>query len=123
MPDDLEELARSLRYDADAAQDKVLQAVRETAKDVKDRWKRTMRELSKHGHIPHLPNAVSYSAKADSTGATAEIGIEYTKSQGPLGHFIEFGSINNPPHFLGEFALEAEEPGFVQRLGRALGDL
>ena len=51
-------------------------------------------------------------------GLEAEIGPDKSRPQGALGNLLEFGSENNPPHNDGGRALQAEEPRFLEHLGK-----
>ena len=117
----LEELARDLRGAAAIEQKRVHDIVKRGAQNIKVDWQDALRRRQDLGHIPHLIRAVGYDVRQTKYGATADIGINYTTPQGPLGHFLEFGSVNNPPGHEGARALEREAPRFFGALSRAEG--
>lgn len=81
------------------------------ALQIKNAWKA---RWSGYAHLPHLPSAISYDIAGGGGVWVAEIGPDKTRSQGPLGNIIEFGSRNNAPIPGGLPAARAEEPLFFK---------
>lgn len=79
-------------------------------KDWRDRW-------SGLSHAPQLASAITYDTAVDGDEASAEIGPDKSRPQGPLGNLVEFGSVHNAPRPGGLPALDAEAPRFEQALG------
>lgn len=117
--DELAALGRELRAAANLAPDKIAEIVRKGAQNIKTEWANRMRARSRHGHIPHLPKAISYDVRKRQYGAGAEIGPDKRRKQGPLGNLLEFGSVNNPPHNDGGRALYSEGRNFYGEISKA----
>lgn len=83
------------------------------ALNIKNDWRASLAGLP---HLPHLPGAIGYDLSVTLDSASAEIGPDKDKKQGPLGNIIEFGTSKNPPRLDGQRALDAEEPKFVAAL-------
>lgn len=107
----------ALALDLGAAPERALagvsQVVAKGALNIKDGWRRSASGLV---HAPAYPASITYDEDVSAEGASAEIGPDKDKKQGPLGNLIEFGSSKNPPHLDGQKALDAEEPRFIAAL-------
>lgn len=92
---------------------------------MKNGWRANAQATSGR-HARAYPFSVSYDVAAIPGGASAEIGPDKAKLQGPLGNLLEYGSVHNRPHNDGGRALLAEHPQFeaqVIALTRRLGRL
>lgn len=96
--------------------EQVHSVVTKGALNVKKGWQRRWSGLS---HLPGLAGAVTYDTKQSLGEASAEIGPDKNRFQGPLGNIAEYGTENNAPHPGGLPSLAEEEPRFE----RALADL
>lgn len=107
----------ALALDLGAAPERALagvgQVVAKGALNIKNDWRRSASGLA---HAPAYPFSITYDEDVTAEGASAEIGPDKDKKQGPLGNLIEFGSSKNPPHLDGQKALDAEEPRFIAAL-------
>lgn len=74
---------------------------------------------SGHPDIKHLPRAITHDVTEKRHTVEAEIGPELHRTQGPLAHLIEFGTLHSPPIPGGQPALDAEEPRYVSGVERA----
>ncbi len=92
------------------------QVVSRGALQIKQGWQRRWRG---HPHIPHLPNAINYDLRRRGTVIEAEIGVDKSRRQGPLGNIIEYGTVKNAPIPGGAPALDMERPRFE----RAVADV
>lgn len=110
---DARRLAAAFDQAAKVAPEETRKVVQRGALNIK---KDAQRRISGHPHLRHLPAAITYDSVQTGRGATAEIGPDKTRRQGPLGHLPEYGSVNNPPMPYLAPALQAEEPRFVQAL-------
>lgn len=113
MSDDLRSLIADLRDATEEALPEVRKVVAKGALNVKDDWRR---RWEGHPHIRALPGAISYDTAVEGDTASAEIGPDKARTQGPLGNLIEFGSVHNAPIPGGLPALAAEEPRFEAAL-------
>jgi len=91
--------------------DKVHKAIEDSARAIRDDWRARWRGL---GDARLLWAAVTYDVYDEGAGSRAEIGPDKALPQGALGNLLEFGSINNAPRPGGLYALEKEEPRFIQ---------
>jgi hypothetical protein len=98
------------------ANDEFRKVVSRGALNIKNDWRA---RWSGHRHIPHLPSAITYDLTSHGEVHEAEIGPDKTRTQGPLGSIIEFGTRNNAPMPGGRPAGRAEEPRFVRAAGDA----
>jgi hypothetical protein len=117
---DARRLAAVFDEAADVASDEVHKVVKRGANNIK---KDAQRRISGHPHLPHYPRSINYDTAQTRNGATAEIGPDKSKRQGPLGNIIEYGTVKNAPiPHLGP-ALQAEEPRFVKALENLAADV
>lgn len=107
----------ALALDLGAAPERVLAGlgpvVSKGALNIKNDWRASLSGLP---HLPHLPAAIGYDMDVSPDGASAEIGPDKDKKQGPIGSIVEFGTSKNPPRLDGQRALDAEEPRFEAAL-------
>jgi hypothetical protein len=97
------------------------QAVETTAKQIQRDWRRAW---SGHPHIPHLPAAIQIEIKTIALrGIEAKVGINKAMKQGPFGHIIEFGSVNNGPLPGGLHAAQTALPTFRRAIENAMDPL
>lgn len=115
---ELDELIAVLDLAAEGAPRAVRQVVSKGALNIKGGWRKRWSGLK---HAPSVGRAVSYDVTATADGASAEIGPDKNRPQGPLGNLLEFGSIHNAPIPGGLPALVVEEPRFVDALS-AVGE-
>ncbi|MBB4985033.1 hypothetical protein [Streptomyces nymphaeiformis] len=122
---ELVQLAAVLQENLAEAEPQMAAIVTRGALNVKNAW-RANAIVTAGRHARRYPYSIGYDVTPIPGGATAEIGPDKGKVQGPLGNLLEFGSSNNPPHNDGGRALLAEAPAFeahvaalVQRLGPA----
>lgn len=108
----LDALAAVFRVNAVRAQVQAQAVVRRGALNVKNGW-RANATATAGRHARLYPSSISFDMRPHPTGASAEIGPDKGRPQGPLGNLLEFGSVNNPPHMDGARALAAEEAAFV----------
>ncbi|MFE7609245.1 hypothetical protein [Streptomyces celluloflavus] len=95
------------------------QAVEVSARRIKEDARR---RISGHPHLPHYPHSITYDLRSSAAGPWAEIGPDKSRTQGPLGNVIEFGTRNNAPiPHIGP-AFEAGVPDFVHGMTRAVTD-
>lgn len=117
----LAEWRRDLLRAADTLDDAVAKVVGRGAFNVKRDWARRWSGL--HG-LPRLAASISYDIERAGGLISADIGPNLQRTQGPLGHLIEFGTeygtVHNAPHPGGLPALEAEQEGFVDALETVL---
>ncbi|MFB7500026.1 hypothetical protein ACFC09_36005 [Streptomyces sp. NPDC056161] len=86
------------------------------ALNVKRDWSANARASSGR-HAPAYPSSVSYDLLPIGPNVIdAEIGPDKTRTQGPLGNLLEYGSVHNPPHNDGGRALAAELPRFEAQM-------
>jgi hypothetical protein len=106
----LDELAASLKKAIEVAPAATRLVVQKGALNIKTDARR---RVSGHKHLPAYPNSITYDTTEALFGASAEIGPDKSRPQGPLGNIIEFGGTRQAPipHMLP--AAEAEEPKFV----------
>jgi hypothetical protein len=101
---------------------KVEKVVSKGSLNIKGDW---AKRWQGHPSIAHLPRAINYDTRFEGPHTVeGEIGPAHEKTQGVLGHVIEFGkaeygNMRNAPIPGGQPALDAEEEKFV----RALADL
>lgn len=129
---DLEALERDLGQIERDLMPEVRQVTSRGALNIKREW---ARRWSGHSTIRHLPQAINYDLAEHGATVSAEIGPAHERSQGVLGHIIEFGNaeygtLRNAPIPGGQPSLDEEEPRYVRNLsdvaekvlgGRGLG--
>lgn len=99
----------------------VRQVTSKGALNVKQGW---ARRWEGHSTIRHLPRAINYDLTEGPGFVAAEVGPAHERTQGTLGHIIEFGraeygTLRNAPIPGGQPALDDEDPRYV----RALADV
>lgn len=108
---ELHALARDLGRIAPVVR-QVRDVVKKGGVNLKRDWTtNAVRTARKHGK--HYPRTVSFDVMALPTAIAVEVGPDKDGIQGPLGNILEFGSVNNPPHWDGRNALRDEEPRFI----------
>ncbi|NXY93504.1 hypothetical protein HYE82_03585 [Streptomyces sp. BR123] len=120
---ELLQLATVLQASVAEAQEQMVAVVTRGALNIKNGWRdNAVASAGRHARL--YPYSISYDVTPIPGGATAEIGPDKGRPQGPLGNLLEFGSSKNPPHNDGGRALLAEAPRFeaqvalmVDRLG------
>lgn len=101
---------------------KVEKVVSKGALQIKQGW---AKRWQGHSSIAHLPRSINYDVRFEGKSTIeGEIGPAHDRTQGVLGHIIEFGeaeygNMRNAPIPGGQPALDEEEEKFV----RALADL
>lgn len=99
-----------------------------TARHVKDDWKALALADLGGGSAQAYPFSIGYDTIETRGGIRWEVGPDKSRTQGPLGNLIEYGSRNNSPFGQGASALEANTEDFergieiaaAQALERAL---
>lgn len=109
----LADLAADLNGAAIRVDDDVDKVLHKAANNIKKKWRA---DVSGNAHLPQFPYSINYEKQGDGY----EIGPEKDKTQGPLGHLIEYGSPNNAPGNQGKNALTAETPNLERYLIAAL---
>ncbi|MFJ6579245.1 hypothetical protein ACIQMY_25200 [Streptomyces sp. NPDC091368] len=120
---ELVQLAAVLTEKLAEAEPQMVAVVTRGALNVKNGW-RANAAATAGRHARRYPYSIGYDVTPMPGGASAEIGPDKSKAQGPLGNLLEFGSSNNPPHNDGGLALIAEAPAFeahVAALAEHLG--
>ncbi|MFE6785196.1 hypothetical protein ACFVFF_23355 [Streptomyces sp. NPDC057680] len=117
---ELVHLAAVLTENLAEAEPQMVAVVTRGALNVKNGW-RANAIATAGRHARRYPYSIGYDVTPLPGGATAEIGPDKAKTQGPLGNLLEFGSSNNPPHNDGGRALIAEAPAFEAHVA-ALAD-
>lgn len=92
--------------------------VKKAAVQVKKGWRDNAKEsVAGAGHASAYPYSITFDEPVRGPGhVEVEIGPDKDKRQGALGNLIEYGSVNNPPHWDGKRAAEAEAPVFEKYL-------
>lgn len=83
------DLEKAARKDVDARKLLQVEAFR-----AKQEWQQEWTGIRR---MPHIARSVTYDTEATPGGATAEIGPDKGRTQGPFGHIVEFGTSQNPP--------------------------
>ncbi|MEV5138429.1 hypothetical protein AB0K71_05725 [Streptomyces syringium] len=112
---ELRQLAVALTRNMERAAPEMRGIVARGALNVKNDW-RANAVATAGRHARAYPYSVSYDILPIPGGATAEIGPDKGRKQGPLGNLLEYGTVNNPPHNDGGRALLAEEPRFAAQV-------
>lgn len=109
-------LARDLQDAASEVRGDVAKVVKKGATNVKRDW-RANAQASAGRHAAQYPSTINYDIK--DNGLTAEVGPE-KRGQGNFGAFLEYGSVNNPPHNDGKRAIDAEQPRFEKEIANLI---
>ena len=64
-------------------------AIEVTLRHVQDDARKSVRTAL--GHIPHIPESITYDVALRTDGVYGEVGYDRNKPQGNLGHIIEYG--------------------------------
>lgn len=83
------DLEKAARKDVDARKMLQVEAFR-----AKQEWQRQWTGIR---GMPHIARSVTYDTELTRAGATAEIGPDPSRTQGPLDNIVEFGTSQNPP--------------------------
>ena len=111
-----EKLAIDLAHAPEEAEPELRNAVKETARDLRELWRRNARKTArKHGK--YYPRAISFDMYPGRLAAEVGPDAHHPKGQGAMS--FEYGSRNQPPHLDGNRALDELEPLFVYRATRA----
>ncbi|MEO3978773.1 hypothetical protein [Streptomyces sp. CAU 1734] len=122
---ELLQLAEGLEDRAAEAGPEMAAVVTRGALNVKNGWRQNA-IASAGRHARRYPYTVSYDTLPIPGGATAEVGPDKGRPQGPLGNILEFGTSTQAGHNDGGRALQAEAPAFeaqVAALTDRLGQL
>ncbi|MFF2522235.1 hypothetical protein [Streptomyces liangshanensis] len=121
---ELYQLANALERNLPTAEAEMTRIVTRGALNVKNAW-RANAQASAGRHARLYPFAVGYDVTPIPGGASAEIGPDKGRPQGPLGNLLEYGTSRQGGHNDGGRALLAEHPAFeahvialTARLGR-----
>jgi hypothetical protein len=92
--------------------------VKKAAVQVKKGWIANAKQsVAGAGHARAYPYSITFDDPVRGPGhVEVEVGPDKNRRQGALGNLIEYGSVNNPPHWDGKRAAEAEAPAFEQHL-------
>jgi HK97 gp10 family phage protein len=112
---DLTELVSDLR---NAGQWAGQRAARETEKSA-ERLRDTARSLAPRTRLPHYAEAITHEVTHVGHVVDGEVGPE-KGGQGSLGHILEFGTSQSPPHAHLGPALDIEGPAFERAMADVL---
>lgn len=110
---ELTELGRDFDRAADTIAEKVYDVTRGSIRDIVDDAQRRVRG---HAHLPHLPRSFTYDVGRRGHHIEAEAGGDWSRLQGRLDVFIEYGTPTSRGirHWLP--ASETEVPQWIERL-------
>lgn len=111
---EVQKLTADIRHADEKAQPRLRNAVEESAKDLRTKWRRNARKTARR-HGKWYPSAIGY----DMFDGRAEVGPDALHPRGQGGMAFEYGSRNQPPHLDGNRALDDIEPIFLQRVREA----
>ncbi|MFB6977689.1 hypothetical protein [Streptomyces scopuliridis] len=121
---ELYQLANAMARNTGQAETEMASIVTRGALNVKNQW-RANAQATAGRHARLYPYTISYDVHPIPGGATAEIGPDKARLQGPLGNILEYGTSRQAGHNDGGRALIAEHPQFeahvialTGRLGR-----
>jgi hypothetical protein len=113
------DLAGVLAVAGDVAAEDAKPIVKRGAQNIKTAWREASKGIA---HAPRYPRSISYDIVTGTNSVEAAIGPEDSPiNQGFLGPILEFGGAHNAPRNDGGAALDAEEPRFVDELGKIAG--
>ncbi|MGW6739722.1 hypothetical protein ACWGDX_03065 [Streptomyces sp. NPDC055025] len=121
---ELHQLANAMAWNVREAEAQMTGIVMRGALNVKNQW-RANAQASAGRHARLYPYTISYDPLPMPGGASAEIGPDKGRPQGPLGNILEYGTSRQAGHNDGGRALLNELPRFeahvvalTARLGR-----
>lgn len=121
---ELYQLANAMAWNTAQAETDMVAIVTRGALNVKNAW-RAAAQSTAGRHARLYPYSINYDVHRIPGGASAEIGADKGKPQGPLGNILEYGTSRQAGHNDGGRALLAEHPRFeaqvialTSRLGR-----
>jgi len=77
--------------------------------------------LSKKSAVPHYPSSITFAQ--EDRGMTVVVGPDNNKRQGPLGHFLEYGGVDQAPIPHLQPAFDEELPRAEAALSKIAGDI
>jgi hypothetical protein len=111
----LTELAGVLNFNASRAGRDMRAVVERGALNVKNGWRDNARSTAGR-HARLYPYSIGYDVRPVPGGATAEVGPDKDRPQGPLGNILEFGTSTQAGHNDGGRALAEEAPRFAEQV-------
>lgn len=125
MPDTLRDLSDDFEEAVDQITDEVRKITSKGSLNIKNEAKKLWKAGTKHrfgGHVKFVLPATTYDVWVAGGVVYGEIGPELSKMppphrQGPLGGFLEDGSLNNAPTPGLTPAWVAEEPRYLDHIG------
>lgn len=113
------DLAGVLGVAGDFAAEDAKAVVKRGATNIKNDWRARAKGIA---HAPRYPRSIGYDVTERKFNVEAEIGpADGPENQGFLGPILEFGGAHNHPMNHGGESLDAEEPKFVEELGKIAG--
>lgn len=114
----LDQLVDDLHKAASHVLDQAEKVVKKTAVQVKKGWIANAKQsVAGAGHARAYPYSITFDDPVRGPGhVEVEVGPDKDRPQGALGNLIEYGSRNNPPHWDGKRAADAEAPNFEKYL-------
>lgn len=111
---------------AAAAEDAIAQlkpVVSKGALNIKRHWAKEWDGLGPH--ITDLPKTIDYDLDVTEDTISAQVGPNKDEegTQAPLGNLIAYGSLHSAPHPADANALAAEEPRFIDNVGKVAEQL
>lgn len=102
--------------------DKVEPIVKDYAYKLRNEWRDNARFTARR-HGVHYPSSIT-AEQIPAVGAVEwEVGPDGDLPQGGMGRGFEFGSVNQPPHLDGAYAVVKIEPEFNAAIDKAVRDL
>lgn len=121
MSDEIAALARDFEKASIKVASALFDAYRGAGEGFRDDWRHNVQAVSPHGHLKHLPAAITTEMRFAGFQIEVETGPESGKRQGKLGRGDEFGSRNQPPHLNGLRAMPAAEKRLDKLADEAIG--
>ena len=118
--DEIFALARDFEEASSKVASGLYDAFKEGGEGFRDDWRRNVEASSPHGHLKHLPAAIT-SETVLAFGIEVVTGPERGRRQGALGRGDEFGSENQAPHLNGLRAMPDAERRIDQLSEAAIG--
>ena len=115
MNRDLENLVSDLRGAGEWTQQRAVVVTERRAEKVRD----DIRRLAPSTGLPHYAERITHEVRREGYEIVAEIGAE-VGGQGSLGHILEHGTADTPPHAHHGPGLDLNEPGYVEDMADLL---
>jgi hypothetical protein len=106
---------RALQHDLGMAVVQSMAVARVAVQHAASEVKRKARDnISGHATLPAYPYSITYDTRIEPYGASAAIGPDKGKAQGPLGNILEYGTSSRAPMPHLAPALDSESAAFEQ---------